>query len=220
MKDFGPAARHTKRIIMEWLSSISFDSVIDVSCGGGQLLAGISENFFIPDLIGTEFTDQNVSANRERFPWINFLTFDLEKDKPLEPRDLVLCIDVLEHIEDDQLALQKLRIMTKKYLFLAVPLGRVSINERFSLGHLHGYSKTSIDNLIEQANFNRIKSLLWGFPFYWFTRKLTNLFGQSPAEGKVSPGKKVLFLLLYILYKINLPIIGGRYFVLCAPREK
>lgn len=220
MKDYGPSARHTRRIIMEWLSDLSFKSVLDVSCGSGQLLAIIRNNYPTTKLTGTEFTEKNVTTNRHYSPEINFMTFDLETDGALEQRDLILCIDVLEHIADDQLALHKLKAMTGKYLLLAVPLGRVSRNERLSLGHLHGYSPMEFDYSIEQANLKIVKSLQWGFPFYRFTRFITTIFNKSPAEGKITTKKMALFKLLFFLYKFNLPFLGGRYFVLCTPSDK
>jgi hypothetical protein len=33
MKKYGPFARHLRRLIMNLLRSVSFDSVLDVSCG-------------------------------------------------------------------------------------------------------------------------------------------------------------------------------------------
>lgn len=217
MKVFGPAARHTRRIILKWLEDLTFSNVIDISCGGGQLLAKIGKKFGAVGLTGTELTEKAVEVNRQKDQSTNFELFEIEHDEPLTKRDLVLCIDVLEHINGDQDALRKLKAMTNKYLLIAVPLGKVTIAERESLGHLHGYTTAEINAKLSIAELKVIKSLQWGFPFYSIVRTLTNRFSQSPAEGRVTTFKKLIFNFLYLLYFVNLPIFGGRYFVLCKP---
>ena len=218
MKDVGPAARHTRRIIVDWVKTLEFVDVIDISCGAGQLLSEIKKNLGKDILFGTEFTEKAVEINRKKHIDMNFVTFDLEIDPPLPKRDLVLCIDVLEHINNDQIALEKLRLMTNKYLIIAVPLGRVSNSERESLGHLNGYKQNEFRRKLISAGFSITKSLQWGFPFYQFTRGITNIFPQSPAEGETTPFKKIIFRILYRLYFASVPIFGGRFFVLCEPK--
>lgn len=215
MKVYGPAARHTRRIVHKFIRKLEFSSVIDISCGGGHLLQELSEKYEQTSLTGTELTDFALSINKERLPLANFFNFDLEKDEHSEKYDLVLCIDVLEHIEDDRLALTKLRRMTNKYMLLAVPLGRVTPEQRESLGHLHGYTAIEVNEKLTSAGFKPIKSLQWGFPFYNIIRCLTENFPISPAEGRISRSKKALFFLLYILYFFSLRFWGGRFFILC-----
>ena len=218
MKDVGPAARHTRRIIVNWMKPLEFSDVIDISCGAGQLLSEIKEKLGKDLLFGTEFTEKAVEINRKKHVDMKFVTFDLENDPPLPKRDLVLCIDVLEHINNDQIALEKLRLMTNKYLIIAVPLGRVSNSERESLGHIHGYKPNEFLSKLISAGFIITKSLQWGFPFYQFSRLITNKFPQSPAEGETTPFKKMIFSILYSLYFASVPILGGRFFVLCEPK--
>lgn len=217
MKVHGPASRHTRRIILKWLEDLYFSDVIDISCGGGQLLIDIRNKFGSLSLTGTEFTRSAIETNKNKVPDINFEYFNIELDAPLNKRDLVLCIDVLEHIADDQAAINKLGAMTSKYLLIAVPLGRLTHSDKISLGHLHGYSKKEIIKKLSMAGFNIKKTLNWGFPFYSITRFFNKGYTKNLAEGRVTHFKKTVFNFLYLLYFINLPFIGGRLFVLCEP---
>lgn len=217
MKVYGPTSRHTRRIILKWLEEINFSTLIDISCGGGQLLNDIKNNFGLLSLTGTEYTNNAVENNKNRYPNINFEYFNFELDAPLGKRDIVLCIDVLEHITNDQAAMEKLWAMTNKHLLIAVPLGRLSNSDITSLGHLHGYTEKEVINKLKLAGFRINKFLNWGFPFYSITRLINRGFSKNPAEGKINSIKKLIFIFLYLLYFVNLPFFGGRLFVLCEP---
>jgi SAM-dependent methyltransferase len=77
------------------------ERVGEVGCGAGGVLAGLRER-----MPGATFTGYEVSpqahelCRRHEAPGLSFRLADLLADPPADPFDLLLCIDVVEHVED------------------------------------------------------------------------------------------------------------------------
>lgn len=221
MKIYGPTARHTRRFIFSLLRGLSFDSVLDAGCGTGVLLQKIFEKYPHVTLTGSEYSSQGIDIAKKRLPNAEFFSIDLATDV-LGQYDLVTCIDVLEHIEDDNAALRKLLAMTKKYMILSVPLGplhKFKVEEE-RMGHVHGYSRLELEEKIRDAGFEIIRTIQWGFPFYNLHRRIVNSMPESSTMGRYSGRKKLISNLLYALFYLNIAPGGERYYVLCCPAAR
>jgi SAM-dependent methyltransferase len=218
MKVYGPTARHTRRFIFNFLHNLSFESVLDAGCGTGVLLKQILEKYPQVKLTGSEYSPQGLEIARRRLPNAEFYSIDLAKDV-LGEYDLVTCIDVLEHIEDDHAALKNLLAMTRKYMILSVPLGplnKFKVEEE-RMGHVHGYSRVELEGKIRNAGFEIIKAVQWGFPFYNLHRRIVNQMPETSTMGQYSTQKKLISKGLYALFHLNIAPGGERYYVLCRP---
>jgi hypothetical protein len=78
-------------------------SILDIGCGDMQVMRDF------PDLldykyVGIDFSETVIEKNRQAFPGLEFRTADFHHiaDLGLEPPDLVLCFDVLFHIQNDE----------------------------------------------------------------------------------------------------------------------
>jgi 2-polyprenyl-3-methyl-5-hydroxy-6-metoxy-1,4-benzoquinol methylase len=75
-------------------------TIVDLGCGSGEKVAGLSDEF---ETIGVDF-GPNLRAAREVFPHLSWMDLDLESDlSPLTPHlseSLVICSDVIEHLQD------------------------------------------------------------------------------------------------------------------------
>jgi SAM-dependent methyltransferase len=80
---------------------LSPERVGEVGCGAGGVLAGLRER-----MPGTAFTGYEVSPQahelclRREAPGLEYRLADLRAEDPAVSFDLLLCIDVLEHVED------------------------------------------------------------------------------------------------------------------------
>jgi len=76
--------------------------VVDLGCGDMQVLRDLPGLEKL-EYIGIDFCAEVVLRNRERFPGLTFLQADLGQVDALElgTPDLVICFDVLFHIQDD-----------------------------------------------------------------------------------------------------------------------
>ena len=206
MKIYGPTARHTRRLIFKLLDGLSFDTVL--------------EKFPRVHSTGSEYSPHGLDIAQKRLPASSFHVVDLAREKLNQKFDLVTCIDVLEHIEDDRSALKNLLDMTAKYMVLSVPLGALIREERERMGHVHGYSRRELEQKIQDSGFEILRALQWGFPFYNIHRRMANRMSPGATTGKYGFRKKLISNLMYTLFYLNVAPGGERYYVLCRPLKK
>ncbi len=82
---------------------------IDLGCGEGQYLVPISKKFPSWKTIGVDNNPSNISFLKKVIPAnAELILTDIEKLPPENKADLITCIGVLQYIEDDEKALQKI----------------------------------------------------------------------------------------------------------------
>lgn len=100
------------------LSTIKFDSVLDVGCGSGRFVNYFKDKKYT----GCDIAKHLVDVCKERFPERDFYTSSVEDVKPLSNHkfDLVFCYTVLEHVppENIQKAVDALKSVGKKMLIV------------------------------------------------------------------------------------------------------
>ncbi len=215
MKEYGPASKHVRRIIFQLLSEIKFNSVLDIGCGVATLLDDISRSYPHVQLYGSEFSGDAVEIGKKRLPKAQLWQSDLSQGTVPVQTDLVTCIDVLEHIEDDLTAMKNLAAMTKKYALIVVPIGPLFEAERVRVGHVHGYSQAEFDGKLQATGFRIKKRILWGFPVYSLYRRLLHILPEKVTTGTFSPIKRFTSYLIYLALYLSLPFWGDRYFLVC-----
>ncbi len=97
-------------------------SILDVGCGEGVTLHKIKMMKIGKNLEGIDYSAEAIKIGKKEFPALKLKKADIYalpyKDNSF---DIVLCNEVLEHLEDPQKALDELKRVTKKYLLLSVP---------------------------------------------------------------------------------------------------
>ncbi len=219
MKVYGPSARHTRRFIFRLLEGLSFTTVLDAGCGTGVLLSQIQQKYPHTQLTGSEYSPNGLEYARQRLPNAQFHVLDLSRETLGGKFDLITCIDVLEHIPDDEAALKNMLAMTAGHLVLSVPLGPLFQVEVERMGHVHGYGRRELEGKLQGAGFEIVRAVQWGFPFYNLHRRLVNRLPAQASGGAVNPRKKLIANLLYALFYLNIAPGGERYYVLCRPQR-
>jgi len=216
MKSFGPSSRHVRRLTFKMLKGLEFKTCLDAGCGVGTLLQDIHNHYPVVELNGAEYADSGVAIARQKNPNANIYQLDLAKQALPQKFDLVTCVDVLEHIVEDQNAMNHLHEMTSHYLLVVVPTGPLFEQERLSVGHVHGYSQSEVKTKLEKAGYKILKDMGWGFPFYTLYRRLVMNMPEETVSGNFDWKKRIISEILYLLLFINLPFGGERYYVLCS----
>lgn len=138
-------------------STFSNPRIIDVGCGGGGLLNSLKDygRLFAlePSPLGAAKTlaktnAKTIRGDAEHVPLKN------------ESFDVLTCLDVIEHLQDDKRACEELnRVLSKGgILFLTVPALNIFWSSRDELlGHRMRYTTKGIRNLLKAAGFRVIR---------------------------------------------------------------
>jgi ubiquinone/menaquinone biosynthesis C-methylase UbiE len=98
------------------------ESVLDVGCGEGFVLQKLKMNKVGKRLEGVDFLKTAIDIGHKIHPDVTLKQgniYDLQyKDNSF---DVVICSEVLEHLEDPEKALSELVRVSKKYVVLSVP---------------------------------------------------------------------------------------------------
>jgi hypothetical protein len=147
-------AGQIKKIIEK--NAINPSKICEVGCGAGEILNQLSGWYPSKQFYGYEISPQAFAlCNKKSTSNLAFLLQDL-LEKDTEPFDLVMAIDVFEHVEDCFGFLRKLKEKAE-YKIFHIPLDlsvqsvlRSSpiIKSRKSIGHIHYFTKeTALETL-------------------------------------------------------------------------
>lgn len=220
MKKYGPASRHTRRILREIILTLEFDSVLDVGCGQGSFLQELLSEFPTATPYGIDVSLEAVELASARVPQGKFWVLDIEKERLEETFDLVVCSDVLEHIPEDLSALKNLAHMTEKYIVISTIQGRMRNFEAYQAGHVRNYAPGELVTKIQKSGFKVLRVVEWGFPFFSpFYRDFLELTGARGTTGEFGVVRRMASLLLYNLFRLNSSKRGDGIFVLAEKRR-
>ncbi|MBL7851251.1 MAG: class I SAM-dependent methyltransferase, partial [Cyclobacteriaceae bacterium] len=124
--------------------------------------------------------------------------------------DLVCAFDVIEHVEDHELAIKEVKRVAKRAgsVLLTVPAGMNLWSEHDEINHhFRRYSLPELDRLVNRSGGERVYSSYFNFflfPFIYTARKVTELVRDKKRVvrsdfEKFSPG--ILGSVLYLIMK-------------------
>ena len=158
----------SKYLITKFLSNINElvklsnpNSIHEVGCGEGHIISSILGGEY--SIIGSDISHECLDIAKRTLPrshnieLINQNIYDLNKD--IHSADLVICCEVLEHLDDPKKAMEALLSITNKNLILSVPreplwrvLNVLRLTHLKNLGntpgHLNHWSKRSFVDFI------------------------------------------------------------------------
>ena len=157
---------------------LSPKTILDAGCGEGFSMNKLSLNGIGEKIEGVEYSKEAISFGKKLFPDLTFSQgsiYELPyKDNSF---DLVICTEVLEHLEEPEKALKEILQVSKKYLIISVPneplftmsnflrgknLSRLGNDE----GHINHWNPLSFTKYLKK-NGLKIKKLR--LPFPWIT---------------------------------------------------
>jgi ubiquinone/menaquinone biosynthesis C-methylase UbiE len=214
------------RHILEFLGTESGNTVLDVGCGGGTYTRILARAQL---LIAVDVSSNAVKTAKQSLVSggnVSFIVCDLEH---LPIRDMavdkVACIDVLEHVERPQKAVNEMqRVLrsngqmllftacgenrfTLEYMFRPL-FGKLINSIRSTLGHVSIFTTQSVRRMLSQDfMIARIEYMHhwagWLFKFCWDATHINSLEGhQSQFEASGSSLSRILWLPFEIEYQL------------------
>ena len=167
-------------------NEVSFQSAVEVGCGAGKILHELSQA--LPDKIFTGFdiSPQAASFWEETAGPVRYTLGDFNETD--ESFDLLLAIDVFEHVPDYMTFLKQLSTRAKHFVF-HVPLDMnmlmLAKNDHLELrkriGHLHYFSRATTEATLQDSGYRIVD--------WFYTPEL-----ELPAnKRRINPLRKLLF---------------------------
>jgi ubiquinone/menaquinone biosynthesis C-methylase UbiE len=157
------------------LKNIAPTSILDVGAGEGFLLQRLVDNHIGKHHEGIEYVDEAIALAKKYHPKLTIKKGDIYK-LPYKDNsfDLLICTEVLEHLEDPTKALKELLRVSKKYCLLTVPNEPYFTIQRFIRGknifrlgdhpeHIQHWTSGGFRNFVSQ--YAKIK--IFRRPFPW-----------------------------------------------------
>ncbi|MCX6253816.1 MAG: class I SAM-dependent methyltransferase [Bacteroidia bacterium] len=141
--------------------------IMEIGCSSGLLIRDLARFFPLAVILGVDVVKEPLYRLASSFPGIPLLRFDLlQCPLPNQIVDVIVMLNVLEHIEDDVRALQKAYDLLKPdgYLIIEVPAGPYFYDAYDAeLHHFRRYSVSELHGKLTQVGFNVCKESHLGF---------------------------------------------------------
>lgn len=206
-----------------------FHSFLEVGCGTGYVLSGITDAYPDAQLHGSEIFTAGLAFAAARQPLINFMQMDARTIPFVDEFDAIGAFDVLEHIEEDIRVLTQIHdaLKPRGVLLLTVPQHAWlwSPVDDYAC-HLRRYSAKQIHSKVRTAGFEILRSTSFVsslLPAMFVSRMMQKLSSKEEedamAELKISPLLNYLFEKILnaeaflIRSGVSLPLGGSRLIV-------
>lgn len=213
---FGPVHRHATQDLIRVVTGLDVRTVLDVGCGSGDNLESLAGQQRY-ELTGVDVSPEALAIARGRVPDADLSVLNIEREVLPGQFDLVISLQVIEHLVDDVAALRHMARMAGRYLLVATMQGRMRRSE-LSIGHIRNYSAIELRRKLELAGLEVVWVRGWGFPFYSpLYRTLAEWLPGGPPTGPMGPGSQAIAAFLYQLYRLNWPGKGDVLTALARP---
>ncbi len=218
MQSLGPVHRHLQEHLAGIVSSLKVRRLLEVGCGSGNNLAALATRGKY-ELTGADIAQEALDMARQRVPQAHLIPLDIEKEVLPGQFDLVLSLQVVEHILDDLAALRNIAWMAKDFVLISTMQGKMRPSE-ISIGHVRNYSALELRRKLEVVGLEVLKLWGWGFPFYSpLYRTLAEWLPGGAPMGPMGKLQRLVAQALYQLYRLNWPGRGDVLFALARPRR-
>ena len=162
--------------ILQMVATIDVKKVLDLGCGEGFVINKLSKFYSYLEITGVDIDTKALDLARNLNPRAKFIECDINNFQcEKKSFELVMLIEVLEHMKKPDEILRIVKNITSKYALISIPhepLFRISNFLRcknfFRLGndpeHLQNWSKGQFLRLLEKNGFKILKTAT---PFPW-----------------------------------------------------
>lgn len=192
-------------LFLSLMPSNKNSSILDFGCGAGSFLKKLNNSGYT-DLSGVEVSEIKTTSTYDCF----VISKTIQKRK----YDVILLMDVLEHIEDDSAILRKIKSHLKPggILLLSVPAYQFLWSDHDILNmHYRRYNRNSLEKVIEEAKFKIQFMTSWNSTFFPIIAASRLIFRRANKELSLNNNffSKLVYIILtfesFLLKKTGLP---------------
>lgn len=218
-------ARTKYEVLLRWLAGRGKLRILNAGCGSGELsnlLAAAGHQ-----VVGVDPDPTYIQLARDRagdrFPDSTFVVSTIEDYTGEADFDVAVSTDVLEHIEDDVTAFEKMARLVRPggLVLVTVPAGQWLFGYHDEqLGHFRRYNKAAVRKLVSGSCTVKKLRYFGGtlIPVCLaFSKWLRKPYPVAKVGGGTSPVSRVLNALLAAERRISLPL--GTSVLLCAEKK-
>jgi ubiquinone/menaquinone biosynthesis C-methylase UbiE len=163
--------------------------ILEVGCSSGFCLEALRRELPQAQLIGSDFVRGPLEQLARRLPTVPLLQFDLVHcPLPDESVDVVVLLNVLEHIQDDAEAVRQVARILKPggAVVIEVPAGPhlYDVYDKV-LMHFRRYELAGLIHLLENAGLNVVHASNLGallYPGFWYVKKKNRRYLDAPED--------------------------------------
>lgn len=152
------------------IKNLEIEDVLDVGCGEGFTLNKLKEEGIGKSWQGVDFEEEAIKIGKKVYPNLQLKQgniYDLEYKN--SSFDLVVCTEVLEHLEEPEKGLREILRVSKKYVILSVPNEPLFYLFNYTqwgkdIGHINKWSKNKFVKFIKSQG-NKVISVKTPFPW-------------------------------------------------------
>jgi SAM-dependent methyltransferase len=148
---------------------------LEVGCGDGFLTEFLAKKGFSGKAL--DLSEEAVQLTRKRVERYQIVVQkqDIVSSEEIGTYDLIILLDVLEHIEKDQITIEKITQLLRKdsFIIVSVPIKKKEWRwDDENYGHYRRYEIQEIRNLFSHCGLQIL--VIWDitFPFIWALRRI------------------------------------------------
>ena len=181
---------------------------IDCGCGLGYMLQDVIDKFPNVHVFGADYFNAGLMRCHHRLPHIPLFQDDLVNSSFGDSTfDVITCLNVLEHIEDDEKALRQLfRILKPRGIIMITVPASPGLYDMYDEAFFHKrrYELDELKKKVVEAGFNIMDYNYFGtfmYPLFFMVKKLNRVL-----YSKLSVNEKRNQAFRYIKYGIRLKL--------------
>lgn len=163
----------------------AINSVLEIGTGEGSMGARLAQKFSYTGIELDPISFKTAKYRLEKVGSGKMILGDISKLNPKNKYDLICAFEVLEHIENDLVALKnwKKLINNNGWILISVPAfeKRYNAADR-NVGHFRRYQPDKIKILLEKSGFKNPQVWTYGFPFGYITEPIRNYIASQNTK--------------------------------------
>lgn len=170
-----------------YINKITSGKVLDVGCAYGFMLERFPDSF---DKFGVDVSEYAINIAKNRLPSVAFTVSNVEDSLPFQKEsfDIIICNDVLEHLENPAVALENIKRVLKKGGILYINTPNLNSFRKKVLGfadkmehHISMFTHQELLELLEKVGFKVEKHWTYINYTYFFFIKFNSNTGTESA---------------------------------------